>query len=242
MAHFILIHGAFHGGWCWEQVVPLLESEGHTAEAPDLPGMGDDHSSFADDVLAQWAEFVASRCQAADQPVVLVGHSRGGIVISAAAELVPNKIQMLIYVAAFLLLPGESLIGMLSARPDIEPLPSTPSGDGRTLIFDRDQAHGTFYGQLDASSGLRLADRLTPEPIEPNLRPLFLSPENYGRVVRSYLIATEDRAIPPSVQEQMAQTGGCTPIVHLPSDHSPFYSMPRELARSLIEMSEQKKK
>ena len=87
MATFILVHGAWHGGWCFDQVAALLRKEGHDVFAPDLPGMGGSEAELAAVTLQGWADFVAKLCRdAPSRPVVLAGHSRGGIVISQAAE------------------------------------------------------------------------------------------------------------------------------------------------------------
>src|SRR5262245_54633440 len=89
---YLLIHGAWHGGWCWEKVAPRLREAGHMAPAPTLAGQ----------TLEDWTDQVCEILAAQSQPVVLVGHSRGGIVISRAAERLPGKIQTLVYLNAFL--------------------------------------------------------------------------------------------------------------------------------------------
>ena len=89
MAGFVLIHGAFHGGWCFDPIVEILRGKGHTVAAPDLPGMGGDAEALRAATLDGWAEFTLDACRAmragiGDAPLVLAGHSRGGVVISAA--------------------------------------------------------------------------------------------------------------------------------------------------------------
>ena len=101
---FVLVPGAMHGAWTWDRVKPLLQAEGHFVIAEDLPGM----ASRADDppadqvTLALWAETVADQVRAAharrNGPVVLVGHSRGGLVIGEVAERVPDLLAGLVYV------------------------------------------------------------------------------------------------------------------------------------------------
>ncbi len=76
MARFILVPGAMHGGWCWERIVPLLGAAGHEVLAPDLPGTNGDPTPYADDILAQWADFVADLARKGRERAVLVGHSR----------------------------------------------------------------------------------------------------------------------------------------------------------------------
>ena len=93
MAGFILIHGAWHGGWCFDPVSQLLRQRGHKVIAPDLPGMGGDAEALRAVTLAGWAEFTVELCHAlkrelGDEKLVLAGHSRGGLVLSAAGSRV----------------------------------------------------------------------------------------------------------------------------------------------------------
>ena len=167
MATFVLVHGAWHGGWCWERVVPLLDMRGHRVVAPDLPGMGADDTPFGHDVLAQWADRVAGWVEAAREPVVLVGHSRGGLVISEVAERVPGKLARLVYLTAFLLPAGDSLAANVASRGP---------GTGPELVID--EASGTctvkagtqrqvFYHQCSEEDVANAVVRLCPEPLEP---------------------------------------------------------------------------
>ncbi len=84
---FVLIAGAWHGAWCWQKVVPLLEAQGHRVRTPELPATGADTTDPAEVTLESWARFVADLVAAEPEPVILVGHSRGGVVISRAAEI-----------------------------------------------------------------------------------------------------------------------------------------------------------
>jgi pimeloyl-ACP methyl ester carboxylesterase len=144
-ATFVLVHGGFHGGWCWEQVVPLLESAGHFALAPDMPGMGADPTPHGEITLASTAGHLARIVSAQSGPIVLVGHSMGGMFISEAAELVSARITGLIYVAAVLLARdgqgGQVFVGQQPAM--------TRSEDGYSVECDRASAPETFYNTTD---------------------------------------------------------------------------------------------
>jgi pimeloyl-ACP methyl ester carboxylesterase len=94
MARFVLVAGAWHGAWCWELVIPLLEARNHRAEAAELPGMGGDKTPLAGLDMMAWARAVAHVIELDLEPVILVGHSRGGVVISQVAEL-PHPAQCL---------------------------------------------------------------------------------------------------------------------------------------------------
>ena len=113
---FVLVHGAFGGAHVWERVIPGLQAAGHTVEAIDLPGSGEDRTPVAEVTLRRYAERVCEAL-AAGPPAVLVGHSMGGMAITQAAALRPDLPTGLIYVAAFLPAEGESLID-LTHRPE----------------------------------------------------------------------------------------------------------------------------
>ena len=109
MNTFVMVHGAWHGAWCWYKLVPLLQSAGHTVIAPDLPSLGMDRTPLSQVSLDTWVEHICHVVDTASEPVVLVGHSRGGIIISEVAERRSDKIALLVYLAAYLLRDGESL-------------------------------------------------------------------------------------------------------------------------------------
>lgn len=235
MATFILVHGAWHGGWCWEELTPLLKAAGHKVLAPDLPGMGADTRVLGEDPLAEWADFVAELATGASGPTILVGHSRGGLVISEAAERVPQSIDRLVYLTAFLLGPGESLSDVAGRHPEVGPGPAVrPAQDPARLALDLEMAMPIFYGLCSEPQARAAAERLTPEPLAALTRPLTISAERFGRVPRAYIECTEDRAISLPMQREMQAATPCDPVIALEADHSPFYSAAPELARALL--------
>ena len=118
MATFILVHGACHGGWCWEKVAPLLEANGHQVCAPDLPGLGKDHTPPANVTLADNVEKISRLLDKMEEPVVLVGHSLGGVTISQLAEARRRKIKALVYLCALMPTSGKTGSDMTSLEPD----------------------------------------------------------------------------------------------------------------------------
>jgi pimeloyl-ACP methyl ester carboxylesterase len=97
LARFLLVHGSWHGAWCWRDVLPLLRDAGHEAEAMDLPGHGEDRTPASEVTLDAYADAVVSALRPG---TVLVGHSMGGYAITAAAERAAKRISKLIDVAA----------------------------------------------------------------------------------------------------------------------------------------------
>lgn len=239
MVTFILIHGAWHGGWSFDAIRPMLEAAGHQVIAPDLPGMGGSDAELADATLANWADFVADLCRNASRPVILAGHSRGGLVISEVAERVPDHVAALVYICAMLLPSGFS---REQWRDMAEPNPAfrsiiQPHASGIATVVDRDRA-APIFAQLSPPDLVEKAlSRLMAEPDQPRMTELSLSPDRYGRVPRHYIECTEDRTIPISDQRQMQALQPCASVTTLAADHSPFLSMPQELADALVHIA-----
>ena len=238
MAHFVLIHGAWHGGWCWEEVVPLLEAEGHTADAPDLPGHGDDPGDPADATLELYADRVAEAVEAAPGRAILVGHSMGGMPISQAAERLPERVAALVYVAAFLPRDGESLLAIegRNPRPTVPPA-AVPSADERTLTIPKEKHRELFYAQVPPGTMARAQSRLTPQATAALLGEVRLTPERFGAIPRHYVACTEDGAVSYELQRMMIERDPMVRVHALPSDHSPFFSDPGGLAAILHEVA-----
>lgn len=239
MATIVLIHGSWHGGWCWEKLVPLLEAKGHHVLAPDSPGMGDDHTPFAEDIFGQWVDAATVIVEAQSEPVVLVGHSRGAIIVSGVAERVPDKLAQLVYLTGYALGDGEALMDVRSASEDVYAA-LVPSDDGSTVCLDPALAPNLFYGLSSPEVVARAVARLCLEPLQPASVHLKLSDDRFGRVPRAYIEASEDRALPLALQREAQQRWPFHRVVTLPSDHSPFYSMPDRLADVLDDLVSQR--
>jgi pimeloyl-ACP methyl ester carboxylesterase len=238
MAIFVLVHGAWHGAWCWERVVPLLEQRGHRVLAPDLPGMGQDSTPLSAVTLDVWARFVADLVGRQAEPVILVGHSRGGVVISQAAEFVPDRVAALVYLSAFLVPNGGSLWSTMQLVPrDPARAPDLVMSEDRTTSTLVPQAVGnTFYNTTDEDWASRAAALVGIEPMAAWLTPLALSDGAFGQVPRIYVECLRDRAIPPALQRLMVAALPCR-VVSMDTDHSPFYSVPEQLAATLASIA-----
>jgi len=231
---FVLIAGAWHGAWCWQKLVPLLEARGHRVRTPELPATGGDSSDPAGITLDSWAHFVAESCAAEREPVILLGHSRGGVVISRAAELFPERVQRLVYLAAYLLPAGSSVAG--SARNDPEslvPPNMVPAASGITCNLRDSVIRDALFGLCDDSDYDFAMTRLRPEPLKPLVTPLRITDARFGRVPRTYIECSQDRTITLAAQRHMHAVLPCDPVLTLAADHSPFFSQPRALAQML---------
>jgi pimeloyl-ACP methyl ester carboxylesterase len=234
MATFILIHGSWHGAWCWERLIPALHRRGHRAIALDLPGMGADGTPLANVTLQSWASFVVNHVREAGEPVILVGHSRGGVVISAAAEMAPEHIQGLVYLTAVLLPNGATVLQLMELLPAESLAAIQLAGDGAHSVLQPDKAAALLYNTTAPEWVQFALGKLGPDPTQPNTVPLCLTPGRYGSVPRFFIECLQDRTLSIDLQRRMVQAMPCKRVLTLDTDHSPFLSAPERLAESLI--------
>ncbi len=238
MATFLLVHGACHGGWCWEKIAPLLERRGHSVSAPDLPGLGSDTTPPANVTLADNVEKLSRLVDKMDDRVVLVGHSLGGVTVSALAEARRRKFKALVYVTAIVPTSGKTGRDMTALEPDaLLALSREVSPDGKTYSFARDKIATLFYADVPPEDRYRATERLRPQPLSISTTPVTLTEERFGSVPRWYVECTHDNALRISLQRLMVKATPCT-AVSMECGHSPFYSHPEELAEHLDQIAQ----
>lgn len=239
MSRFLLVHGGWAGGWFWEEVVPFLEEGGHGAVAPDLPAHGADSTPVDEVDLDSYVDHVLARLDAEAEPVVLVGHSSGGVVITQAAEHRPEKVALLVYVCAFLPGDGESLLDL--GRRDGEGLivPNlVPSADGKSLAVRPDVVREALFADCSEHAHRAAVRRFRPEPAGIATATVRLTPEGFGRLPKAYVACSRDRALSPELQRSMYSAARCDPVVWMDTGHSPQYAAPRDLASHLVRLAD----
>jgi pimeloyl-ACP methyl ester carboxylesterase len=232
---FVLVHGAWGGSWWWERVVPLLEAEGHSVDAVDLPGRGGNPAPPAEMTLEANARHVAERVRAAGGPVVLVGHSMGGMAVTQAAELDPERIRALVYVAAFLPADGQSLPALAEGADESLVTPNTLVDEATGLCTVAEEVlRDAFFGEAAPEDAAREAARLVPESLAAIGAPVSITEERAGSVRRVYVECLRDRALPIRKQRELVAARPCERVLSLDTDHLPMVSRPRELAAHLL--------
>ena len=239
MANYVLVHGSAHGSWCWERVVPLLQEQGHTVTAVDLPGNGHDDTPLAEVTLETYAEYLCGLLDSQDGPSVLVGHSLGGISISRAAELRPDKVAVLVYLTAVLLKDGETFMSAVSDEPYDEgrALETRTSwslaGDRSHVVYKPELAQHRFYNDCTPEDVEWAKSKIVPQPAGPLVSPMRITGGNFGRVPRVYIECALDNAVAPEFARKMYTALPCAEVIEMQTGHSPFLSAPEELARGL---------
>jgi pimeloyl-ACP methyl ester carboxylesterase len=237
MSTFVLVHGSSHGAWCWHKVVTRLEAQGHNAVAFDLPAHGIDTTPYGDVTLDDYVESTIEVIDEQDEPVILVGHSLAGMVITGAAEERPAAIDTLVYLSAFLPRNGASLLEMAEAEAYAE------SVAGQHMIIDEEQGvvdlpddilREAFYADCSEEDVVLARSLLRPDPLAPGTDPINTTEEGFGNVRRIYIETIEDKAVPPEFQASMYTDRPCEEVYTLETSHSPFFSAPDRLVEHLF--------
>jgi pimeloyl-ACP methyl ester carboxylesterase len=242
MAQFLLIHGAMGGAWCWERVIPGLEAAGHDAVAIDLPGQGADTTPLAEVTLYRYADAVRDALDRMDGPVLLTGHSMGGMVITQAASQRPEKLGGLIYVAAFLPRPGQSLIDIThepEAAGDSVQANLVVEGDPPVATMPPEAAPEALYHCCTQEQIDWALPRRAGQPVIPFTNPFTPAGDTaaFDGLPRAYVTCLQDRAIRPALQRRLYTEAACDPVIEIDTDHSPWLSRTDELVRALGRVS-----
>lgn len=236
MKNYLLIHGAWGAAWEFNKVAELLSSEGHNVIALDLPGHGENKAPIAYVTMKAYVQTVVNAIYDLDEKVILVGHSLAGAVISQVAEIMPEKIEKLIYVAAMLLKNGESPLTVMQNDPDGELLPNTIfSEDGSYATVSEHTVRNILLNDVDDDVYL---DHIVPnflfkQATEPFIAEAQLSEGCFGRIPKHYIKASIDKVISPSAQDKMLTNWKVENVFNLESGHFPLTSIPEKLVETI---------
>jgi pimeloyl-ACP methyl ester carboxylesterase len=232
----VLVHGAWHGAWAWERVIPLLTSAGVTCIALDLPGHGVDGGPLGD--LSTDVDRVREVLDGVVGEVVLVGHSYGGAVITEAG--LHPAVRHLVYVAAFALDAGESCVSaaeMAAGTISYEGRPNLGAGftidEEGMVTLDPSTAKECLYNSCDPDAVAWALAQLGPHP----LITLQTAPNGIAWRTKpsTYVVCGDDMAVHPDLQRMMARR--CSRQVEWPTDHSPFLCRPDLVAELLVDIA-----
>jgi len=231
---YVLVHGAAHGAWCWEDVAKHLAANGHRVVALDLPGHGQRAAEVRRASIATYTDaIVDAMAREGVSRGIVVGHSMGGLVIPKVAERVPARVAHLVFLAAIVVPDGGSLVGTNMTPPARESLRAMASGrsDG-AILFPAETAWLRWMGDLPRDVAAAALARLTPQPLRPIVEPVPMGAFYATSVARTYVRCLRDAAVTPAKAAEYAARLGVTPI-DLDCAHDAMLSKPAEVARIL---------
>ncbi len=222
----VLVHGAWHGAWCWASLQAELDRRGLGSFALDLPGHGTSLLPLGG-LHHDAAHLGVTLDHLGLDGAVLVGHSYGGAVITHAAAA-RSDISHLVYVAAFALDDGESVSSALRSfeRLDVPLSTAVRMVDDDTTVLDAGLAPAALYGSCPPEMAAAAISRLSPQPLATMTEPVGGSPRSH--IDSTYVRCLRDEAVHPTHQAQMGAR--CSALVDIDTDHSPFLSAVDELA------------
>jgi pimeloyl-ACP methyl ester carboxylesterase len=235
-ASVVLVHGAFHGGWCWTKVVDGLTAEGIEVVAVDLPGHGVGDTRPIGGLHGD-AAHVREVLHETPGPIVLVGHSYGGAVISEAAAG-RRDVSHLVYLAAVVPDAGEGIGGATAdAPPDAGEFTITdsfvPNDDGTAIRVADEHVRAIFYHDCSDDDVAFAQERLTPQSTQSFAD--TLEGAAWRDIPSTYILCTDDRTVPPSLQHLNAGRTGT--VLEIDASHSPFFSQPQQVVDMLASIA-----
>ncbi len=235
MHDYLLVHGAFSDASVWQTLIPHLESSGARVTAITLPGhSASDTASAGGVTMDAYVASVVAALDAAANPVILVGHSLGGMTISGAAQARPEKVAALVYLCAALPESGKSLLDYTST--------DTQSKLGSHLEVDAERGivrvsdagkREALCNRSDAAATSIALSFAYPQPLQPFATPLALTPEKFGSVARYYITTTDDHAIGHELQQRMYDARPCARVFPIDTDHMAMLSATADVAKAL---------
>jgi pimeloyl-ACP methyl ester carboxylesterase len=228
MATFVLVHGAYQGGWIWKPVVTRLRAAGHVAYAPTLDGCAERaHAVRAGITVATHAEEIAQFLFYEDlRDVVLAGTSAGGMVILKAAEQARDRIARLVFVDALALLPGERVDAIVK-RPAPNRVGDLTTGP------TREDAANRMFKDLDPTTRAWALDRITPHPVAALEAPMPAT-TFWDQKWNASVIRCRQAANPPETHQRRTAEKLNAPYREMETGHYPMLSAPDELTRLLV--------
>ena len=232
---FVLVHGAWHGGWCWAAVINQLEKLGDRAYAIDLPGHGTNYADRSKVTRDDYVKSVAAFIERNDlKNVVLAGHSLGGLTIPGVAAKIPKRIKRVVWVTALVALDGQPIVD-----PETSPLAKAaetlPERSIPIEMMGKDFIDGLANDMAPVMREFVLS-ALSPQPIGPMVEPVAMAPYFATGIPSSYIVCEDDKtpvAGAPNWHPHFSSRLKNPTLKVIKSGHEVMFTHPVECARAL---------
>ncbi|QMT59156.1 alpha/beta hydrolase [Legionella sp. PC997] len=231
---FIFIHGAWHASWCWRRIAKELLSKGHKVLMPDLPGHGINNQLSSSIYFNHYVQSVVSLIQQQPERVTLVGHSMAGLVIAAVAEIIPNAIRELIFVAAYVPQNHKSLFSLAqeSESNNLTPFLIIDETLQEIRLQYSSNLANIMFNCCRPQDAQKAMVRLQPQPLRPFTEPVPVG-AHYTCIPKRSLVCRNDKVLLLSDQLRMSREVTDN-IVYLDADHAAYYSGVRPIIDELL--------
>lgn len=230
MTTFALVHGGFHGAWCWDLLRPALDDLGFDSVAVDLPITDPTAGNVA------YAEVVRAAIGGIDDDIVAVGHSQGGLTLPLLGDL--PAVRQLVFLHAGVPTPGRPFVEYLAEHPDFLQLPADlPRDEAECLVMPEAVAREVFYRDCREDVARASVGRLRHQALTPWLEPCPIT--QWPQVPCSYVVAAKDRAINPKGCWRLASSRPEFLVSEVDAGHFSFLSQPTYVAHHLVSLAKE---
>jgi len=244
MAIYVLVHGGWHGPWCWDKVAPLLRAAGHQVYAPTLTGLGESAHLLTPAIgLDTHIQDVVGLLEKDDlRQVILVGHSYSGIVITGAADRAPDRIRSLVYIDAVVPQDGQSLADIGPFVINALRREANKHGDGWRVPPPRERPAflGGLYGITEEPDLSMVRSKVTAQPLKTFTQPLHMTHQEAVSAIPHTFIQTTGGGPIYSLMRRIFMRVPHEPgwrIRQIKTGHDAMITAPRELADLLLELA-----
>jgi len=230
---FIFVHGAWHAAWCWQDIAAALRDQGHTVLTPDLPGHGTNPCPAHTIQFNDYVTSIITLIKKAKQPVTLVGHSMAGLIISQVADIIPERIDELVFLAAYIPKNHESLfsIAEISNSHQLSPFLIIDQVKQEIRLEPSPELINIFFNRSSRADAQHAIAQLQPEPLQPFQAQVSLG-DNFKNTSKRAFVCRDDQALLLSDQLRMSQAV-TDDITVLDADHAVYYSGKCDIIRAL---------
>ena len=234
MTTLILIHGMWHGGWCWERLTPLLRNAGHDVHAPTLAGLAERANIHSDSIdLNTHVQEVVDLIESKNlRDVILVGHSLGGFMAPIVADRIPERIAHIVNLDGMVPENGKSLVDLIGATWDFFNKKAIESGDEWWCPPILEWTFGVSGADLEW-----MQSKLTPHPLKTLTTPVALKNPHAKSIPSTFILCSEGMTEEEVAAEEKKFTGLGMNFRNLPTGHDAMITVPKELAGILLELA-----